>query len=575
MLNSLVSLVGRFLARKVAKERLAFHHATMQPREVQHQLLSRLLRQHGDSAFGQDHGFRELHTLADFQRRMPISEYDDYLPYIERVKRGEVSAMFRDEQVVMFSLTSGTTSTRKFIPVTKQYLDDYRRGWSMWGLQVFEKYPHLFLQAKVGFGGVVSEFKTEAGIPCGSLSGLTASMNPGIVQRSYCLPANAANWADAQTRGYLNWRVALHRNLGMCVAPNPGILLHFARFGTEHAEQLIREVRNGGYSSDLKFPYSLRSWLKRNLPADPKRAAELEKIVERTCRLDPKDIWPGMGLIACWLGGPARAYLDQITDLFGDVPRRDIGLIASETRMSIPKEDGTPGGILDVTSAFFEFIPVAEMDSPSPTILEAADLETGKEYYILLTTTSGLYRYNIHDVVRVIDWHEKTPIVEFLHKGSRVSDVFGEKLTENQVVSAVREAAIATGIPLGDFSLVPPRAHEQTAYRLLIESSNTLSVEQRADLAIAIDRAMGEQNYLYKRKRHETLFEPLHLDVLPSGTWRAWDLLQLARSGGTLEQYKHPFLITDHARLDDLARIVEETDAVFSEKLVSSQSDVL
>jgi hypothetical protein len=281
-----------------------------------------------------------------------------------------------------------------------------------------------------------------------------------------------------------------------------------------------------------------------------------------------------MGLIACWLGGPARAYLDQITDLFGDVPRRDIGLIASETRMSIPKEDGTPGGILDVTSAFFEFVPVAEMDSPCPTILEAADLETGKEYYILLTTTSGLYRYNIHDVVRVIDWHEKTPVIEFLHKGSRVSDVFGEKLTENQVVSAVREAAIATGIPLGDFSLVPPRAHDRTAYHLLVESSSTLSSEQRDALAIAIDRAMGEQNYLYKRKRHETLFEPLQLDVLPSGTWREWDLSQLARSGGTLEQYKHPFLITDHSRLEDLARIVGEAACASSETFVSTPLEV-
>ena len=106
----------------------------------------------------------------------------------------------------------------------------------------------------------------------------------------------------------------------------------------------------------------------------------------------------------------------------------DIGLVASEVRMTIPIEDSTPGGILEITSSFFEFLPVEESGSEQPTVLESHELEEGRDYYILLTTSSGFYRYNIYDVVRCVGWHEKTPVLAFLNKGSNFSNLTGEKL---------------------------------------------------------------------------------------------------------------------------------------------------
>ncbi len=80
--------------------------------------------------------------------------------------------------------------------------------------------------------------------------------------------------------------------------------------------------------------------------------------------------------------------------------------------------DGTPSGVLDVTSHVFEFIPEEEGDRPNPTVLAAHELQEGRTYYILLTTAYGLYRYNIFDVVRCTGYFNKTPLVEFLSKGA-------------------------------------------------------------------------------------------------------------------------------------------------------------
>ena len=121
----------------------------------------------------------------------------------------------------------------------------------------------------------------------------------------------------------------------------------------------------------------------------------------------------------------------NLPEYFGEVAVRDIGLISSESRMTIPKADGPASGCLDLTVAFFEFIPVDELESYWPTVLKCHELEEGQDYYILMTTNNGLYRCNIFDVVRCTGWFERTPLLQFLYKGSHISNVTGEKLSEH------------------------------------------------------------------------------------------------------------------------------------------------
>src|SRR5262249_24257611 len=149
-----------------------FESATRRPREVQEELRRRILYYHADTEFARDHSFSQIHTLHDFRRHLPVAPYEYFEPYIARMRRGRFQALVGDSQVHMFALTSGTTAARKYIPVTPRYLVDYRRGWNLWGLRVFRDHPEVKLRPILQMSSDWQEFHTEAGIPCGSVSGL-------------------------------------------------------------------------------------------------------------------------------------------------------------------------------------------------------------------------------------------------------------------------------------------------------------------------------------------------------------------------------------------------------------------
>ena len=120
-----------------------------------------------------------------------------------------------------------------------------------------------------------------------------------------------------------------------------------------------------------------------------------------------------MSLLAVWLGGSASVYLPLLKPYYGDTVFRDHGLSASEGRMTIPLADGSSSGVLEFVNHYFEFIPEEEHESARPTVLEAHELEAGRSYFILLTTSGGLYRYDIQDVVRAWATKARPPCSNF------------------------------------------------------------------------------------------------------------------------------------------------------------------
>src|SRR5262249_25337566 len=202
----------------------------------------------------------------------------------------------------------------------------------------------------------------------------------------------------------------------------------------------------------------------------PRRAARrLERIAEPTGRLLPRDYWPNLDLLSNWMGGTMKAYLRGYPEFFAETPVRDVGLIASEGRMTIPIEDGTPAGVLDIRHHYFEFIPEDQVDRPEPDTVEATELCVGRNYFIVLTTAAGLYRYNISDLVVCVGYRGEAPLIEFLNKGAHYSSLTGEKLSEHQAISAVEAAQRSVGIHLKSY-LLAPTWDEPPYYSLLIET---------------------------------------------------------------------------------------------------------
>ncbi len=444
----------------------------------------------------------------------------------------------------MFALTSGTTATRKYIPVTDQYLADYKRGWNIWGLKAFRDRPEVAMRPILQMSGDWCETRTETGVPCGAVTGLTATMQKRVVQFLYCVPAAVGRIKDAAAKYYTAVRLSLPQKVGMIIAANPSTCINLARVGDQEKEALLRDLADGTLDARFDVPADVRELLRPRLRKHPERVRELEAIIARTGTLLPRDYWAPHCLLGNWTGGSMGAFLRHYPRYFGDLPVRDVGLIASEGRMTIPLSDG-PAGVLDVTSHYFEFIPEEEIGSPQPTVLTADELIEGRHYYILPTTAFGLYRYDIHDVVRVAGFHNKTPLIEFLSKGAYFSSVTGEKLSEYHVTQSMARALRELDLTLTSYSLAPCWEGEQPYYGLFVERGDLADAEAGRRLTEQLDALLKECNIEYASKRDSLRLGAVRLESLEPGAWREWDRERLKRTGGTLEQYKHPCLIGD------------------------------
>ncbi len=549
-----LKMIGKVVRRPVLRHLAAFEAATERPREIQEALLRRILAFQADTEFGRDHGFASIHTMEDFRRNLPVAAYEYFEPYIAKVRRGNLRALLADPCVHMFALTSGTTAARKFIPVTPQYLADYRRGWNIWGMRLFRyDHPEVKLRPIVQISSDWDEFRTEAGIPCGSVTGLTAEMQKRIIRWLYCVPGCTGRIKDTNAKYYAVLRLSLPREVGMVVAANPSTLVNLAKAGDQYKESLIRDIHEGTLTSAIDVPAEIRATLARLLRRRHRaRARELEAIVGRTGTLYPRDYWPKNCILGNWTGGSVGAYLRHFPKYFGDTPVRDVGLIASEGRMTIPVHDNTPSGVLDVTSHFFEFIPESEVDQKNPVTLAAHEVKEGEKYYILPTTAFGLYRYHIHDLVRVTGFYHRTPLVEFLSKGAHFANITGEKLSEYHVTQAMDEILLKEDLTVTSYGLAPCWDDERPYYGLFVERGDFMNSIQAMDLAQALDRRLQIANIEYASKRSSMRLGSIRVELLPDGAWHEWDRQRLARTGGSQEQYKHPCLISDTSFRDTM-----------------------
>jgi hypothetical protein len=371
-----------------------------------------------------------------------------------------------------------------------------------------------------------------------------------IIRWLYCVKPEVSEVKDINAKYYTILRLSMPKKVALVIAANPSTVINIARAGDRDKELLIRDIHDGTLSDRYSIPPHVRAALKSKIKKDPARAKELEAIASRTGTLYPKDYWPTDCLLGNWMGGSMGAYLQHYPKYFGSTPVRDVGLIASEGRMTIPLADGSPSGVLDITSHYFEFIPEEEGDSPQPTVLRADELVQGRHYYILPTTAFGLYRYHIRDVVRVTGFHNRTPLIEFLSKGSHFANLTGEKLSEYHVTQAMQDVLRQLNLTLTSYSLAPcwPTGGDDELtpyYGLFVERPDLPSLDIGTKLAQLLDRRLAEVNTEYAAKRESLRLGQVRLELLPGGTWQEWDRSRLLKTGGSAEQYKHPCLIAD------------------------------
>jgi len=522
---------GRSLAQRLDA-------AAHNPALAQQACLQHLLQRHQHTAFGRQHGFATIRTAQDFQRAVPIHDYEALRPYVQRLMQGENNVLVSDP-VTMFTMTSGTTGAPKYIPVTAASEARNAALMRQWLYRLQAAHPQSLTGALVGIVSPAVEGQTPSGIPYGSVSGRIYQQLPAIVRRAYAVPYDVFEMADYDSRYRAIARFALSRSVSFLGTPNPSTLLRLAAVMNDHKAELIRAIHDGSLGMDWEtsgLDGRSRQRLQARLRPQPHRAQILEQIVKATGRLDPQDCWPQLQAMGCWLGGSVGLQARQLAATYGPVPLRDLGYLASEARVTLPLQDHTPSGVLDLTLNYCEFVPEGAEDADEPPIYLSHELAVGQRYSILLTTPGGLYRYCINDVVEVTGFYHQAPLLAFVRKGKDMSNLTGEKLHVNQILLAMEQVQRQFDLQIGLYQWVPNlSAMNYDIYVEWRDERGDRWVQQT--LLPALEQALQRLNGEYAQKRASGRLHALRLQRMPLG-W-AEDVQRRAIAAGSRDvQYK-------------------------------------
>jgi GH3 auxin-responsive promoter len=514
-----MSRVGRLLLwAKAPRTVKRFTTTCRDPAQAQDRLLLQILDANADTEFGRRHGFGGITTFAEFRERIPISSYEDLEPYINAAMQGQPNQLTKDPPV-LFTTTSGTTGNRKYIPMTRQGKRAKSHLTWLWLCGLYRDHPGIVGGRILSVVSPEVESHAPSGVPCGAESGHAYRTIPGPVKSMYTAPYGVFAIEDYEAKYYTLLRLAAGQDVSLIATVNPSTIVLLADRLAHHTESIIRDVRDGSLSLEVPVPQALRSSL--HLRPDPERARRLEQAaISGDGVLLPGLAWPRLAAVGCWKGGTVGAYLAKFDTLFPQRPPvRDLGFYATELRGSVPLSDQGDAGVVAVGTNVLEFHPAGADRTPEGReLLPVERLEVGQRYFVYVTNASGLYRYEMNDIVEVAGLYQQTPLIRFVQKGKGVVSFTGEKLYEVQVIAAVEEALSALR---GRHHFIAAVAElvDGTTPRLvfLIEFDDPISDHDGAALVDRVDTALGDQNDEYLTKRKSLRYGAPVIRVVRSG----------------------------------------------------------
>ncbi len=539
-----------------AKHISRFYKACLNPALAQEQKLLQIIKANSDTAFGKAHHFDKISNVSDYQKRVPPSTYETLKPYIDASMAGQKKQLTNDEPF-MFATTSGTTDKPKYIPINNAHLTDYTHAFQIYNYHLVKD----FWQATGGQIFIISSNDEEgfvpSGLPYGAVSGLLNKRQSPLVRRHFAVPYEVCKIKNVEMKYYLMLRTALPQNVTAFMACNPSSLILLADQLKEHSLELIKDIFDGTINRQYTPPQQWHHAFSNCLKPNRSRAKELEKILDKDSILLPKTVWSNSSIISCWKGGPMSFYLDKLPEIYGDVSVRDFGYMASEGRGTIPIANNGAGGVLALTSHFFEFVAEEDMDSASPHFLLAHQLNSCGRYYIFFTTSAGLYRYNINDLIEVVDFHGKTPVIQFIRKGLGISSITGEKITEEQVLTAFRQATRLLSLDSINHFTAEVRLSLPPYYVCFVESNAQLPHSVQEEFVRLFDQSLRCQNSEYEEKRSSRRLSMPKLEILPAGTYKNIRQ-QRVMEGAPEAQVKIPLLSMPATFSDRLALLKKQ-----------------
>ena len=474
------------------RARARFQAALQRPWRWQGVLLERYLRENSTTAVGEAHGFSRVLTMcpgtpaiatasepavrrfmAAYQAQVPVTTYDDLEPLISRVRAGE-RRVLTDAPVMRLLPSSGSTAAAKLVPCTTAGQQELSRAVDAWIGDLFLSCPSLIGgPAYWSISPAIAEDRQSA-VPIGfdSDSAYLGGARQVLARAILAVPDAVSRIHDGDAFRYVTLLfLARTPDLRLMSVWHPTFLTRLMNGLPLWFDRIVQDLADGTVSPPGPIDRTVCDELRRHLGRHTRRATELARLHAP----GPSSIWPRVVAISCWADGPAAPYVREVEGLFPRATTQAKGLVATEGVVTIPFAGYHP---VAVTSHFFEFI----TDSGEARL--AYELETGKEYVVLLTTGSGLYRYRLGDRVRVGGWVGRTPSLRFIGKDDRVVDHFGEKMSDGFVAGVF--ASLFAGTQPRFAMLAPERTSAGVAYTLFVETDANLP----ANLSAALERAL-------------------------------------------------------------------------------------
>lgn len=524
-----------------------FEKATWQPAQAQWRKLEEILRRNAQTEFGREHGFAGIRSVADYQRAVPIRSHEQLRPWVERMVKGEKNVLTYQDPIY-YCVTSGSAGAPKPSPITPDYRDEYQSVVHAFLYYVYQEHPRAFDGNALYFNGSAEKGRMPDGSPYGTMSGFNSKNLPPLLKKFYAVPYEAMTIEDAASRYFCVALLALAKPVTMMIAITAGPMLRFAETLETQAGELLHHLSAGSLPDWLVLADWERELVTGLQKPQPERAKALQALLAREGKLNPSSVWPGLDLMVCWKSSTAGSLIPELQRRFAGITVRDAIYSATEGWCNVPYTDKVIGGPLAVHAHFYEFI-AAEDDGPEPVIHLAQDLVAGKQYRILYTTSGGMYRYDIGDILQVSHYYHNTPSVYFARKTGQFGNLLGERLDAEQAVNAVDAAARAIGTRPPLYALVPDPETSPPSYRLYLEI-DTEALARR--FTAETDAALQAGNAEYRAKRVDGQLAPPIPWLLPPGSLGKWQQLRI-ENGADEAQLKPPGLQNEPGLLGQLA----------------------
>lgn len=555
------SPLGPPACEKDAKALQFIEEMTRNADAVQERVLAEILIRNAETEYLRRFNLNAATDRETFKSKVPMVTYEHLQPEIQRIANGDRSPILSAHPISEFLTSSGTSAgERKLMPTIQEELDRRQLLYSLL-MPVMNLYvPGLDKGKGLYFLFVKSETKTPGGLLARPV--LTSyyksdhfKTRPYDPYMVYTSPNEAILCPDSYQSMYTQMLCGLYEReqvlrLGAVFASG---LLRAIRFLQLNWKQLTQDIWSGTLNPTLITDPAIRSCMDRVMRPDP----ELADCVIRECSKDNWEgiitrIWPKTKYLDVIVTGAMAQYIPTLDFYSGGLPLACTMYASSECYFGLNLNPMCKPSEVSYTimpnMAYFEFLPLdsgSTRDLP-PRLVDLVDVEVGKEYELVITTYSGLYRYRVGDILRVTGFHNSAPQFHFVRRKNVLLSIDSDKTDESELQKAVENASkllkkyktsVVEYTSYADTKTIP--GHYVIYWELLVknESGNPPPSQVLDRCCLDMEESL---NSVYRQGRvADSSIGPLEIRVVKNGTFE--ELMDYAISrGASINQYKVP-----------------------------------